>query len=444
MTNVDSHPGDAVAGAFPSWGPVSIGGITSKLLVAAILINFSVSSMALSALGIPYDWTDGSAFAKLHPSTYLSAVALAAYLMGQLRAGASLRGLAICFPGAAYFACFWMLLAIYGVVVQKTPLTSIIEPYLLAISALLMIDKLDPALQSFVRAFLHALIAVNALVGVFEYLTHLRLIPYVISGTPVIGDPRATAIIGHPLLNAATTGAYILCLLMGADARLSTGSRWALILVASAGMVAFGGRTAIVASLLVAGVLALHGLTLVLMGQRFSLGRLIMALLAAQIAIAGAVGAASRGLFDALAMRFIDDNGSAESRVIVWRLFDMFETRDLLLGPRQDQLAAALKHLGLMIGIENTWLALAFQYGELMTLFFAIGLFLLFWEFWRRTRSGGTLLFIYFLIVISSAVGLASKTMIFAQFAVLLLFLFERNADDQQFEANSTPPKQRR
>ena len=191
MTNVDSHPGDAVAGAFPSWGPVSIGGITSKLLVAAILINFSVSSMALSALGIPYDWTDGSAFAKLHPSTYLSAVALAAYLMGQLRAGASLRGLAICFPGAAYFACFWMLLAIYGVVVQKTPLTSIIEPYLLAISALLMIDKLDPALQSFVRAFLHALIAVNALVGVFEYLTHLRLIPYVISGTPVIGDPRA-------------------------------------------------------------------------------------------------------------------------------------------------------------------------------------------------------------------------------------------------------------
>jgi O-antigen ligase len=88
-----------------------------------------------------------------------------------------------------------------------------------------------------------------------------------------------------------------------------------------------------------------------------------------------------------------------------------------------------LKRLGLEIGIENTWLALVFQYGLLMTIVFVIGLFLLFWEFWRRTREGGALLFLYFLIIISSAMGLAAKTMIFAQFAILLLFLFAKDPD---------------
>jgi hypothetical protein len=64
-----------------------------------------------------------------------------------------------------------------------------------------------------------------------------------------------------------------------------------------------------------------------------------------------------------------------------------------------------------------------------MEAFFVVALFALFFEFWRRSRPGVTLLFAYFIAIISSAIGLAAKTLIFAQFSVLLLVLFAR--DDQ-------------
>jgi len=142
--------------------------------------------------------------------------------------------------------------------------------------------------------------------------------------------------------------------------------------------------------------------------------------------IGGAAAAILGGVLNRFVDRFVDDNGSGEARVIVLQMFDKFDLTAMLVGPPPDLVGSYLNSFGIGIGIENNWLALLFQYGAWMTLFFCCGLFALFWEFWRRGGKGITLIFVYFLIVISSAIGLATKTLIFAHFSVLLLFLFER------------------
>lgn len=430
MTSARSGQTDRVAASgFPriamTWG----GGLASSLLIAAVIADFVISAMALTYAGLGYDSPDGAAWHKFHPATYLAMLAFAAAVLFQPRPINYLRNCCIKFPGAAYFIVMWLLLTAYGVLVQKMPLTSLVEPYLLALVTLFMVDDLSSRSREFVRIFLHTVLFANAVAGVIELTTQTRLFPYVISGVPVIGDPRSTALLGHPLANAATTGVYLLCLFLGGDPKVTPIWRTIMMVVAILGLIAFGGRTAIIASGLVIAAKLAFDFVLILLGARLTLKGVLGAALVAPVVLASVVGAAYAGLFDALIDRFIDDNGSAQARVIVLQLFDIFDFNDLLLGPPPDLVNSALKSFGIEIGIESTWLALIFQYGLLMTGFFVAGLFCLFWEFWRRSRSGASLLFLYLLFIISSATGLASKTMVFAQFAILILFLFDGKSE---------------
>jgi len=413
--------------------------LATVLLVVAILVSFCVSSMALTEAGVQYDVAEGAAFQKLHPSTYLAALALLANVFGRPRPLRYAQGLLRKFPGAAYFVVMWGALTFYGVGVQQAPATSLIEPYPLALVALFMADDLPPPAREFLRMALHAIVVSNALVGIFEYVTHLRLFPYVISGEPVIGDMRATAILGHPLLNAATTGAYLLCLFLGGDPRTPPGWRAVFIVISALGLAAFGGRTAIMATALVVIVRMTWLGAFFLLGARVELRRVIVAAVVIPFLVLGVVGAASAGMFDDLIGRFVDDNGSAQARVILLQLLGAFDWGDLLVGPRPDLLTSMLANFGIEIGIENTWLALMFLYGIWMAGFFVIGLFALFWEYLRRSRPGGALMFMYFIIVVSAMIGLASKTTIFAQFSVLLLFLFDRNTEGEAASSGKRP-----
>jgi hypothetical protein len=408
-----------------TWGD----GLASGLLVAAVIADFGISSMALTYAGLGYDSPGGAAWQKFHPATYLAMLAFVAAILSQPRPIGYLQNCCIRFPGAAYFIMMWLLLTAYGVLVQKMPLTSLVEPYLLALVALFMVDDLSSRSREFLRVFLHTILLANAVVGVIELTTQTRLFPYVISGVPVIGDTRSTALLGHPLANAATTGVYLLCLYLGGDRKVTPIWRTIMMAVAILGLIAFGGRTAIIASGLIIAAKLVLDLVLIVLGARLTLKGVLGAALVAPVVLVGVIGAAYAGLFDSLIDRFVDDNGSAQARVIVLQLFDIFDFNDLLLGPPPDLINSALKSFGIEIGIESTWLALIFQYGLLMTGFFVAGLFCLFWEFWRRSRSGASLLFLYFLFIISSATGLASKTMVFAQFAILLLFLFDGKSE---------------
>lgn len=399
----------------------------ARLLVLAVLLLFTLSPMALAFVGVKYDLPEGPFWQKLHPCTLVAMLALLVDIAGRPYPLRQIGRIVARFPAAMYFIAMWMLLIVHGLLNQQAQFTALVEPYALSLVALFMIDDIGDGRRNFLRLFLHTAILANAFIGVVEYVTHERLFPYVIGGAEVDGDYRSTALLGHPLLNASTTGAYILCLVMGGDDRLSAFWRVSALLLAALGMIAFGGRTAIAASSLIIFLLALRSLAAILLGARIDIRNVLAALLITPLLIGGVAGAAQAGVFDAFIARYVDDNGSGEARVIALELFNMFDLGDLLIGPRPDVVNSGLKLLGIQIGIENSWLALMFQYGAWMAAFFTLGLFALFFEFWRRGRPGVTLLFLYFIAVISSAIGLAAKTLIFAQFSVLLLVLFARD-----------------
>jgi len=422
--------------------------LAGRALIVAITLLFTVSPMSLSLLGVEYDSADSPFWQKLHPSTFVALLAFAVDLLLRRHPLRWIASLPERFPGAAYFLCMWALLLAHGLLNQRTQVTTLFEPYALAIIALSMIEDMRAPQRNALRTILHVAICLNATIGVFEYVTQERLFPYVIGGAPVIGDRRATALLGHPLLNASTTGAYILCLALGGDAKLTAIWRSIALLVTALGMIAFGGRTAIAVSSIFLAAIALRKGASLLSGARFPAAGALAAFVIAPALSAVFVGAAQAGVFDAFLSRYVDDNGSGEARLIALQLFDRFELGEILLGPRSDVVDSALASLGIEIGIENNWLALLFHYGAWMTVFFCMGLFALLFEYWRLCRSGATILFVYFLAIISSAIGLAAKTVIFAQFAVVLLVLFSREGDDKEtapsirrfpVEAETTP-----
>lgn len=396
------------------------------LFALALVLLFYVSTMALSFVGFTYDLTDGPGWQKLHPASIVAAMAFVVATALRPRPLQRMAALAAAFPGAFYFIAMWLFLMAHGVLNQQAHFTEMLEPYTLPLVALFLYDDFPPSYRRGLRLFLHVTLCGNAVMGILEYLTGWRLFPYVISGMEIDGDYRSTALFGHPLLNACTTGTYVLCLFMGGDRDLRPAWRVAAVLTTALAMIAFGGRTAIVASTLVIALVVLRKFAAILLGARIDIRHFLAAALLAPAVIGAIAAAALSGVLDAFVARFLDDNGSGEARVIVWQLFEKFDLSELLLGPRPDLVGSLLNSFGIEIGIENNWLALLFKYGGWMAAFFSCGLFALFWEFWRRGHKGVTLIFVYFLIVISSAIGLATKTMIFAEFSILLLFLFER------------------
>ncbi|WP_442755701.1 VpsF family polysaccharide biosynthesis protein [Methylocystis sp. JAN1] len=411
--------------ASPSAGNAPL--LAARLLMLAVILLFTVSPMALSFVGVKYDLPEGPFWQKLHPCTLVAMLAMLVDIVARPHPLRRLEQIATRFPGAMYFIATWILLIVHGLLNQQAQFTALIEPYALSLVALFMVDQIGDERRNFLRLFLHGAILANALVGIVEFVSHARLFPYVIGGVEVDGDYRSTALLGHPLLNASTTGAYILCLVMGGDNRLSTVWRVSALLASAFGMIAFGGRTAIAASSLIIVLIALKNVAAILLGARVDIRRVLAALVIAPLLLGGVAGAAQAGAFDAFVARYVDDNGSGEARLIALELFNMFDLGDLLIGPRPDLVNSGLKLLGIEIGIENNWLAMLFQYGAWMEAFFTVALFALFFEFWRRGRPGVTLLFAYFIAVISSAIGLAAKTLIFAQFSILLLVLFARD-----------------
>lgn len=403
--------------------------LATLLLVAAILTSFLVSGMALTAIGFEYDSSNGPSWQKFHPSTYFAALAMVLRVLGQPHPTRYLASLPRKFPGAALFMIMLTLLTVYGVRVQEMPFTPLVEPYVVALVALVAHDDLSPTSRSFVRKALHVILVANALIGILEVWTQTHLIP---ADTPGEPDARATALFGHPLQNAATMGAYSLCLVLGGDPHLKPVPRAAIIGLSLLSLLAFGGRTALLMTLLIVSGVVLWRLAQFLFGARVEFKHVLAGLAISPLIMLGAASVASAGVFDRVLARFVDDNGSGQARVIALELFNLFDVGDMLFGPRPDVLNSALNTLGISVAIENTWLALFFFYGGLMTGLFVVGLFSLFWEYWRRARPGALLLFFYFVVLLTSANGLSAKTMMFAHFSIVLLFFFGQESQSPQ------------
>ncbi len=394
------------------------------LTLLSALLLFGVSSMTLAAAGVAYEQAGGSFLQKLHPSTYAAGLALAVRFLAQRNPLGWLAAQTGRFPGATYFTATWIAMILFAAFVQRIPLSPIIDSFLCSVALLVLYADADDRTRATLRLALHAFMLVNACIGIGEFVTGARLTPYVAGGKVILHDYRSTALLGHPLVNSGAAAAYALMLIWNADRAMGWMLRSFLVAMQGAALVTFGGRTAIML-LAALGALRLIGPGVrILGGQRFDMRGALLAAFAAPFGFLCVAVLAQRGAFEGLVERFSDDKGSAEARLLIFRLFDYFSVGDLLLGPDQQQLNTIQNTLGIEYGIESSWFGLLFGYGAIMTLFFAIAFAALMWEYWRRCRPGAWPLFAYLFVQLTSAAGISVKTLMFSQFAVLLLAFF--------------------
>ena len=398
--------------------------VADALTVLMALVLFGMSAMTLSALGVAYDQSGGSFLQKFHPATYLACLALAVRFVASPNPFGWLVQQTERFPGATYFVTTWVVMIAFAWLVQQAPISPIIDSFLCSIAFLVLYADADDRTRTTLRLALHAFMFVNASIGYFEFVSHMRLTPYVTGGKIILHDYRSTALLGHPLVNSGAGAAYALMLIYGADRSINWFLRLFLIAVQIGALVTFGGRTAIVLCAVLGGLRLLKPALQILGGGRFDMRIALLAALAAPVGIAAVVYLMQRGTFDGLIERFADDKGSSSARVLIFQLFDYFSFDELLFGPDQQRLATIQNTLGIEYGIESSWFGFIFGYGAFMTFFFVIAFAALMWEYWRRSGPGASALFLYILIQLSSAAGISVKTPMFNQFVILLLVFF--------------------
>ncbi len=401
--------------------------LVTLLIFTSVISLFLVSDMALAWFGFNYGETGGTAFEKLHPGTWLALAALLAIGIGR---GNPLRlaDMFTAYRGVTLFLVCWACLVAYVVLISKAPFTPLIDTFFLPAAVVVLIGWLQPSGRRAMALVLHAILIINALLGIHEYVSGWRLTPFLIGSVEMTNDWRSTALLGHPLANAALTGSYMVALACGGGRDLPRLLRPLAMAVCLVSMTAFGGRSSLVAALLLLALAgAARGLA-VLRGARLDL-LTAGCLFACGPLLAGLVfQIAQTGFFDQFLERFVNDRGSAQARIIMFNLFHILSWNDLLFGPDQSYLNSVQALEGIEFGIENFWIGFMMTHGILMSVFFFAALGIFCKQLVDLTRPAAVMLLIFYFIVASAAVSLSSKTTNFAMFAAMVLTLMRRDA----------------
>lgn len=400
-------------------------GLASALTVLCLIVLFFVSSGVLEASGIRYGSPGGSPLSKFHPATYLALAALGVWTIA-IGPGRLLTMLAAQRPGTLIFALAILLLTFQAAIIQKLPISAVVDTFVLPLALFVSISALRAPVTERVLIGMHLFFLLNSTIGYFEYLTPFRLTPTYEHGEIVTYDWRATALLGHPLVNALATGTYLLILTGPGGRRFDMPVRAALLIYNLGAMVAFGGRAATVSVIL---LLSAHGgiqFLRILAGKPFRLRDAMLIVMAlAGIATVGSL-LVQAGALDTFLSRFENDYGSAATRVAMFSIFDGMNLRDVFFAPDLAHIASNQRRLDLAIGIESFVVAFFAYYGVVTTVLFFLGLAAFCAEIVRSVGPAALLPLAYYFVITSTSTGIANKTIDFALIMAMIMILLDR------------------
>jgi hypothetical protein len=392
-------------------------------MVAGAIVLMAISGSMLWQIGYNYDGLQGSPLTKLHPFTYFIFAALAwralqsGDAVGYVRAKSARR------PAAAWLLALSVLLVVTAVLRAGPGAAGFVDTFGGPAVFALLLDDYDEADLRPLVIVLHAVMTANALMALFEFASSTLFFPYRLDGVAHLEDTRSTALQGHPLINAALTGVYVLSLMGGAK-QIPAGLRALMILMQFAALVVFGGRTAIVVSLTLTPLFGVYYVFASLRRGRVSL--LATAAVAAVVPLLalGVVVALASGLADPLLMRFVDDNGSAETRVIMFEMLRPFTLPELIVGPDIEQVESLRRHFGLEQGVENPFIRMTlYQGGFVMAVVFAS----LVWFFRELLRGRGLRVLgpvVAMAVLLNASESIATKTNFLDKLVLMFVCMF--------------------
>ena len=232
--------------------PVRRLGETAAMIFAAVAVIalFLISNLTLSLLGIAYDTSGGAQWQKIHPATYIALIAIAFLFLSRLDPVALLDDVIRHHKGTLAFFLVWLLLLGHIVFVIGAPATSVVDTFLLPMVLLILLTRISERDASRFALFVHVAMAANAVLGIWEFVEGTRITPLVAQGVALVSDWRSTALLGHPLQNAAVTAVYAFVLIQGGGKDMARLLRPIALVLQFIALTAFGGRMA--AALLIA------------------------------------------------------------------------------------------------------------------------------------------------------------------------------------------------
>lgn len=414
--------------SFASIGRVAV----SWLTMLVVLLLMFVSSMMLARFGLAYETTGGSPLEKFHPATYAAVFALLVLFVARMSPVALINDIMRHHHGVVALFLSWVVLVAHIMLAQSAPISAIVDTFLLPMILVILLTRLAEADTRQLAVMLHVFMAANALLGLAEFAFGIRLTPVVANGV-VLVEWRSSAFLGHPLANAAATGVYMVIMMIGGGRDLPGPLRAAIFALQWPAMAVFGGRAAIVLVILFTVVLAFRSTANVVTGRRFSV--LTAAAIGALVplAIAIIIGLASLGFFDRFILRFLEDDGSAETRISMFHLIGQIPFRDLLFGPDPETVATLQRLEGVEFGIESFWVAFIAYYGILVSVPFFVA-FMMFLNDLRRVTQPQTIWVLFFyLVTASTSASISGKTTSLAVIVVMIVVLLRRHADEPVF-----------
>ncbi|MBY0380665.1 MAG: VpsF family polysaccharide biosynthesis protein [Xanthobacteraceae bacterium] len=394
------------------------------LAALAVLLLLTVSSSLLTNFHIHYVSAGGMFFEKLHAATYLVLLALT---LCMVRHGDPIGDLLKLLSQArltlVLVLCWFALLA--QLIVLKRPFTPIIDTFLLPPLIFLMLLRLSPPQKHFLASVFHAGIFLNVALGYYEYFSGHRLIPLTVGNVVVLGEWRSAALLGHPLTASGLIAAYLMALIMR-PAILPPSIRLTAIAFCFPSLMVFGGRTALITTIAVVGILVFAESIRLMRGKRTSLLTVIASLCLICVVTALIVVALGTGVFDKMLLRFSSDKGSALARFATLHFLSYLDWHELLFGAAPDRITSLQSQLGLNYGIENFWVSCVAQFGIVHTALMTIGLMCFFADLARRSHPGIWAIFLLLLMIAASSVSFSSKNIQLAQFIVLIVLLLPK------------------
>jgi len=412
------------------------------LMLLAVVALLCLSSSMLTNLKVHYVTSGGIFLEKVHVASYC---VFAAFFLCLIRHGKPINELLASLAGArltmVLFLC-WIAL-FFQIVVLRRPFTTIIDSLLLPPMICLVVWQLTNSQRRVLAWAFHAGIVLNVVLGYYEYFSGHRLIPLTVGNILVLGEWRSSALLGHPLTASGLIAAYVLVLAVR-PAILPAILRLPVMAFCFVSLMVFGGRTALMTTLVVMGCLVgWKGLRFTF-GYRMSLLGIIAALCLASLLAGAAFVAFDSGIFDKMLLRFSSDKGSALARFATLHLLSYLDWMELLLGASPDRITALQSQLGLNYGIENFWISCITQFGLVHAVLMTFGLLCFFIDLTRRSDRGVWPIYLLMLMIAASSVSFSSKNIQLAQFVALITLLLPNERpkiENHQFQKNRMRPR---
>ncbi len=405
-------------------GPWQPRGIVLALCALALTLYLTLNSFALQAIGVHYEADGGNPLIKIHPGTYLIVCAVLIHFLTRSHPMRMLEQIALGSPGLCFCGFGMLIVLVFAVSLHGlSGVAYIVDTYVAPAFLAILLARAPARFLRPLFVWMLAILVANACLGIVEARLHWHVFPYVIDGVPVTEDFfRATALEGHPLRNAMLTGLAIVAV---SAAPWPIMIRFALQGPLAMGMLAFGGRTAlIVAVLACASILFFEFSSRMRRAPDAAMREVwaVFALLLVAAAVLGVVFSATDFGGRIRAGDFTDSSSAA--RLQLFNVFKLIDLEGLFAGYDSKTIDGMTRVSGLL-AIENFWVFNFLFLGIVCFLLWIAALSGALAALWQRSGFAVRVTLVAFLAIASSNNSLAKKD---SSLSIAFAFLFAAEA----------------